>query len=77
MEDMQRARGAPGPAGHHVHGPPTPDMDKMTAPNPRPARAPGEPGRAQARSTARRSPAAFTAIGVLPVPFGRSPFVCQ
>jgi hypothetical protein len=70
---LQRGRGAPGPAGHHVHRPPAAGRTELTAPEQRPARVPGVPGRAQARSVARRTPAGFTGIGVLPVPFGRSP----
>ena len=40
----------------------------MTAPDSRPARAPGMSGRAQARSAIPRTSAGLTAIGVLPVP---------
>ena len=65
---LQGARGASGPAGHQVHGPPTVDKTEMTALKSRPAQAPGTSGRAQARATLSRTPAGFTAIGVLPVP---------
>ena len=63
---LQRARGAPGPAGHQVHD--LPPKAEMTAPGPGLTQPPGSPGRAQARSAIPRGLAGLTAISVLPVP---------
>ena len=70
---LQRARGTSGPAGHHVHGPPTLGNADMTVPDSRPGRAPGTFGRAQARTAIPRMSAGLTVIWRAARSLGRSP----